>query len=179
MFYCCQTVHTYLHSDGVIRDKTCNEENQYTGYFKTMEDAKKAVDKYYELRESDQKENKGETMNKREAIKAMCDGKKVRQSHWGNEYIQIDEYDNIVDELGNLFDLNKNDNINNWEIYNEYSLDVYEAFKAVLDGKKVQHESWDDGEYIEMVGYQVEDEKCTMFVSWGNPAYQTGWKIIE
>ena len=178
----------YLHSDGVRREKTYNESHEYTGYFKTVEDVKKAIDKYHELRTSDnvlnhretkQKENKGNTMNKREAIRAMCDGKKVTKSHWPkDEYLVMTNTNDIKDIDGYGVDMNEYDDIG-WEIYNEYNLDVYEAFKAVLDGKKVQHESWKDGGYIYCDSGYMLDSRGDNFYGWGVTMYKTGWKIIQ
>jgi len=174
MFYCGKHTHTYLHSDGVERDRTYNEAKEYTGYFKTIEDVKKAIDKNIELREA-----KGKTMNKRDAIKAMCDGEKVRYKEWSkNQYIHINEHGEIGDMNGKYFDINR-EYYADWEIYNEYNLSVEEAFKAVLDGKKVQHERWFVECYIGIHGLQICDGNGNVFAEWGNDFYKTGWKIIE
>jgi len=172
----------YLHSDGVYREKTSNESHEYTGYFKTVEDVRKAIDKYYELRENSQKENKGKTMNKREAIKAMCDGKKVFNPSTMEEtkFLRMNANGMIVDDENAFADLNEY-KYEGWEIYNEYNLSVEEAFKAVLDGKKVQHEDWDQTNYvyIDSEGAITFNKFYNPFVMWGVPRYKTGWKIVE
>ena len=170
----------YLHSDGVYREKTYNESHEYTGYFKTVEDVRKAIDKYYELREVPQKEIKGKKMNKREAIKAMCGGKKVTKHHWPkDEYLVMTNTNDIEDMNGRGVDMNEYTDVG-WEIYNEYNLDVYEAFKAVLDGKKVQHEKLKDTDYyIVLRDGETVQENGTYFSMWGDKGFKTGWKIIE
>ena len=152
-------------------------------YFKTVEDVKKAIDKYHELRETKQKETKGKTMNKREAIKAMCDGKKVVGSNWSykDEYLEMTNEGIIIAENGEPLNINDfYDEKDEWKIYNEYNLDVYEAFKAVLDGKKVQHESWKKQEFIQTdsSGDIIGEDYCG-FYRWGESDYKAGWKIIK
>lgn len=59
-------------------------------------------------------------MNKREAIRAMCDGKKVRRELWKDgEFLQMDENGQIFDEDGFADDINEHDDDNDWQIYEE------------------------------------------------------------
>lgn len=59
-------------------------------------------------------------MNKREAIRAMCDGKKVRRESWKDgEFLQMDENGQIFDEDGFADDINEHDDDNDWQIYEE------------------------------------------------------------
>lgn len=46
-------------------------------------------------------------MTKREAIKAMTDGKRVKRSHWGdNEYLYMDDEGNILNTATCFYEMN-------------------------------------------------------------------------
>lgn len=59
-------------------------------------------------------------MNKREAIRAMCDGKKVRREFWHDAgFLKMDEDGGIVDEDGFADDINEHNDDDDWQIYEE------------------------------------------------------------
>jgi hypothetical protein len=41
----------YLHSDGILRPSTSNEDNQSTGWFNSLEEVEAAIEKYVNLQE--------------------------------------------------------------------------------------------------------------------------------
>lgn len=59
-------------------------------------------------------------MNKKEAIRAMCDGKKVYRETWGRkQFLEMGENGRIFDEDGRKQDINDFEVVNDWEIYEE------------------------------------------------------------
>ena len=53
-----------------------------------------------------------------EAMDALLDGKKIKQIYWdGNNYIMLDSHDDIIDNAGNIYVINKIDLMIGWELY--------------------------------------------------------------
>ena len=53
-----------------------------------------------------------------EAMDALLDGNKVRQTYWrGAGYIMLDSHDHIIDILGNIYIIDKTDLTASWEVY--------------------------------------------------------------
>lgn len=58
-------------------------------------------------------------MNKREAIRLIMDGKKIRKNAWDKgQYIYISDFDIIKDENDERYNINNSTGVN-WEIYEE------------------------------------------------------------
>lgn len=59
-------------------------------------------------------------MNKREAIRAMCDGKKVCREVWDDGgFLQMDENGQVIHEDGFADDINDYYDADDWQIYEE------------------------------------------------------------
>ena len=53
-----------------------------------------------------------------EAMDALLDDKKIKQIGWGgNNYIMLDSHDDIIDNAGNIYVINKIDLMIGWELY--------------------------------------------------------------
>jgi len=53
-----------------------------------------------------------------EAMDALLDGNKIRQTYWrGAGYIVLDSHDHIIDILGNIYIIDKTDLTASWELY--------------------------------------------------------------
>ena len=53
-----------------------------------------------------------------EAMGALLDGNKARQTYWrGAGYIMLDSHDHIIDILGNIYIIDKTDLTASWEVY--------------------------------------------------------------
>ena len=83
-------------------------------------------------------------MNKREAIQAMLEGKKIRQNHWSKDYyISMNDCGTIYNSASTMKDLNGMWR-DGWEVYEEPKpkTKYYRRKWIKLDDMLITHHRW-------------------------------------
>lgn len=116
--YFCYPVNSergYINNEGVLQHQTRNDDGEYNAYFKTEDQVKEAIDKYYAKQDSLSEEN-SESLEEtriytgREVWEALLDGKKLVGIQGGqvvsmNRFGQMVWGDSIDNRIGSILDI--------------------------------------------------------------------------
>lgn len=123
------------------------------------------------------------TLTARETIQALLDGKTLRYNRHGMDVrYKLDDEGNLLQTHGCSYVELRSWTLAGLEVYEEYPLTFEQALRAMLDGKTVMCEVFDDREYLFSDGwfrFQYHDDDWFQADWFEMRVRDAKWKVVE